>query len=475
MLSSKQIAEIVQSTENKDRIKRERDRYNIYHGKLRDYIRDAIFAEFILKETVSQLTARIIPINVTQKIVNKLAKVYLTPPSRKPVNELNTDQQTIGELEKLLNLNTKMTDANRYFKLSKHFCLEAFPNQMKPQLRVLAAHHYTPISDDGVDPTNPTYIVKHLRWGPEDKQSIHVVWSDLEHYTMNGKGDVFVDPSNPEGLNPYGINPLVYCRSQKDELIPVEDDDLLFCQIAICLLLTDLNFASKFKLWNLVYIIGSEAKNLSFNPNSILNIPAGPAGQQVTVGTIESKLDSDAALRTVQSILGMLLSTKSLKSNSMQALDVNDLASGVSKVLDSAESTEDKTEQQNYFVEAEQELFARLKRQIPVWSEAGLILPKYRTLTLSEDFELTLRFAMPKPLQSEKETVETEKLKLENKFTTRTRALAVVNSDLSSEEVEQLELEIEKETKENELKPSEDDNIEEKTTGQDGKTVEAQT
>lgn len=447
MLSSKQLADIVSSSENKERIAREKKRYDIYHGKIRDYIKDAIFSEFKLKETISQLLHRIVPLNIPQKIVNKLAKVYMNQPQRSAMVPISTDDETLNLLVDSLCMTTNMMDANRYFKLSKHFALETFVNLGKPYMRVLAAHNYTPISDDVRDPTRDTYMVKHLKWSREDKNSLHIVWSDLEHYLMNGKGDKLPMEGNDDGVNPYGINPIIYTRSQKDQLIPVEDDDLMFMSLAICLLLTDLNFASKFKLWNLVYVIGLEAQNISFNPNSVLFLPKDKDGENPVVGTIESKLDSDAALRQVQALVAMLLSTKQLKSDAMETLTVEGAASGVAKMLDSSDSTEDKIEQQNYFVETEKKLFQVLKRQLPVWSTNGELDGKYRALSLSEEFELQLRFPMPKPLQSEKDTVETEKSKLEADFTTHDRSLAVVNPDLTPAELDELKAQIEKEKK----------------------------
>lgn len=451
-LSSKEISEIINNSSNIERLEKEQERYDMYHGRLRDYIKKAIQREFILAETVRQLINRIIPANITQKVVNALAKVYITAPQRSPVNEMNKDQESIDSLTKAMDLNVLMKNANQYFKLSKHFCIEPFVNLGVPQMRVLAAHNYTPISDDPVDPTRATYIVKHVKWGNSkegDKKSHrHVVWSDTEHYTMDGDGNIISDPNNPDNVNPYGILPIVYQRSQRDELIPIEDDDLVYMQVAVCLLLTDLAFATKYQAWSLIYILNSQAQNINFNPNSVIFLPANKEGTpSPEIGTIKPNIDSDAMLRQVETLIALLLSTKSLKSSAM-SLNVETAQSGISKALDSAETMEDRTEQQAYFVEAEQKLFEIIKHQLPVWRSAGMLSDKYNTLSLTEDFELSVRFPTPKPIQSEKETVEVETMKLDKGFTTKKRALAVVNADLTSEQVDELEIEINKEKQE---------------------------
>jgi hypothetical protein len=453
MISSKQLADIVNKQENITRLQTERERYEIYHGALREYVKKSIEREFILQETVKQLINRIIPINITQKIVNALAKVYMSQPQRTPVNELNKDQDALNVLVQSFEMNTRMVDANRYFKLSKHFCLEPFVNLGKPQLRVLAAHNYTPVSDDSIDPTNATYIVKHLTWGRSKSEQRHVVWSDFEHYVMDGEGVIIPNELNPEGINPYGILPIVYERSQKDELIPIEDDDLIYMQIAICLLLTDLAFATKYQAWSLIYIANMKSQNISFNPNSVIFLPENKGGTEPKIGTISPTLKTQDMLMQVETLVGMLLSTKSLKASGMSALSVDNATSGISKALDSASSMEDRTEQQSYFIEAEKKLFEIVKKQLPVWNQAGLLEGKYANLSLTDDFELSIRFPTPKPLQSEKETVEVETMKINEGFTTRERALAVVNSDLSDEQLVELEIQIEKEKKLNQPAP----------------------
>lgn len=451
MLTPKAISEIINQPTNIERLEKERERYEIYHGRLRDYIKKSIQKEFILQETVQQLVNRIVPINITQKIVNALAKVFITPPQRSPVNELNKDQEALNILVDAFELNTRMVDANRYFKLSKHFCLEPYVNLGEPKLRVLAAHTYTPISDDVVDPTHETYIVKHLQWGNSRAQQRHVVWSDTEHYTMDGTGAVQPDELNPGRINPYGKLPIVYERSQKDELIPIEDDDLIYMQIAICLLLTDLAFATKYQAWSLIWISNMKSANISFNPNSVIFLPENKGGAEAKIGTISPTLQTTDMLRQVETLVGMLLSTKSLKSSSMSALTTDNVQSGVAKALDNASSTEDKQEQQAYFASAEKKLFEIVKRQLPVWNSAGLLEGKYKGLSITEDFELSIRFPIPKPVQSEKETVEVETMKLEKGFTTKERALAVVNFDLTSEQLVELEVQIEKEQKDKSL------------------------
>ncbi len=448
MLSPKQIAEIINTTENMERIERDRMRYEIYNGKLKQYIQDAIFREFQLPETVRQMIKRIIPLNLVQKIVRKLAMVYKSPPSRSPVMELPSDTEFLALYEKQSGINSYFKLLNRYFKLQKHSAVESYLNEQGiPSLRTLSSHEFTPISSSTIDPHKAEYIVKHIRWGQNKKEQIHIVWSDFEHYTMDGNGGII--DAGEDGQNPYMVNPIIHITESLDRLIPIEDDDLVSMQIAICLLLTDLSLGMKYRLWGLIYISGAKGTKFSFNPNSVLYLPKDAQGNNPTVGTIRAEFNAQEALQMVEALVGMLLTTKSLKPGSVTGqLNTTNASSGIAKMLDEAEVTEDKQDQVAYFAKAESQLFNEvLKNQMYVWGEAGLLAEEWRAQRISDDFELQIKYPDMKPMQTEKELIETEKLKLESGFTTERRAIMASNPELTTEEAEQLIIEIEKEKK----------------------------
>jgi hypothetical protein len=450
-LTPKQIIKIIYAPDNIARLQAERTRYELYNGRLRKYIEQAIRGEFILQETVEQLISRIVPLNIVQKIVNKLAKIYMENPDRSSIVEKPADDKAVKALTDAANLNMFMKLANRYFKLSKHTCVEPYVNgKGTPKVRVLPAHTYTPISADPVENTEPTYMIKHQSWvGPERKNHVHVVWSDNEHYTMTGEGIIIPDPGNEKKKNPFGTNPLIYIKESLDELIPIEDDDLLFMQIAICLLLTDLAFATKYQAWSLIYTIGVKGQKLTFNPNSVINLPMGKGtDQKPEIGTIKPEMDSDAMLRQVEVLVGMLLTTKSLSVGDVSGnLTAQSAASGVAKVLDSSESTEDRRDQFAFFSEGESRVFNFFKVAIPYWTQTKQLAAKYVTARLSPEFELSIKFKDPSPRTSESESVKTQIEKRDGGLTSQRRALAAANPDLTDSQLDQLQEEIDKENK----------------------------
>lgn len=449
--SLKEIIDFVQSPENSDRVKEDFKRFSIYNGNLRDTIKEAISREFKRPETVTELSKRIVPINIMQKIINKLAGVYNQAPIRTAKSKDMGDQDLIDLYSESFKINQKMKFSNRYFKKCKHTMLEPYLDHKGiPRMRALSSHMYTPIGFDPVEPDRMTMMVKHIHVDKMDKKNTRFqVWTDEEFAIVDGDGQVVMDEmnaiNNPDGVNPFGTIPFTYIAESDDgNLIPIPDDDLVSMSVVIPLLLTDLAFASKYQLWSILAFIGAKSENVTFNPNSIMDLPPG-----ADIKVIKPELDSDKALKMVSSLVAMLLSTKNLSTGDVKIeLDSGDPASGVAKMLDNAETTEDRQDQQEFFRCGEAEFWDKYAHNIlPVWVDSGRMNPDY-VGSFQDDFELSIRFADPKPLLGDKDKIELEKAKIEAGFTTEMRALQAVNPELDADEVKKLREEIGKEKKE---------------------------
>jgi hypothetical protein len=450
--TDQELIEFVQSPENSERVEEDYKRYSVYNGKLRDVIKEAIAREFKKPETIMQLSKRIVPINVMQKIINKLAAVYNEPAIRTPKSKDQGDQELIDLYSESFKINQKMKFANRYFKNYKHCLLEPYLDFAGvPRMRSLSSHMYTPIGEDPVEPDRMTTLVKHVFVDKHDKRNTRFqIWTDETFKIVDGDGMVVASEmaamNNPEGVNPYGVIPFTYIAERDDgNLIPISDDDLLSMSVVIPLLLTDLAFASKYQLWSILAIIGAKSENITFNPNSIMDLPPG-----ADIKVIKPELDSEKALKMVSALVAMLLSTKNLSTGdvSIELEGGGNLGAGVAKMLDNAETTEDRQDQQAFFRTGEQEFWNKYAHKIlPVWVESGRVDPEH-TGAFQEDFELSIRFGDPKPSMGDKDKVDLEAMKVEKGFTTELRALKAVNNDRDNEGVILLKEEIDKEKKE---------------------------
>lgn len=452
MLSSKELIAKIHEQSNMERINQDWIRYEIYNGQIRETIKKAIAKEFILPETVSELINRIIPVNIVQKIVNKLAQVYRESPVRTAANGLESDQEALDFYTESMQINRKFKWSNRLFKLHKHDMLEPYlTSDGRPAVRVLPSHTYTLFSEDPIEPNKPTTIVKHLKIDQANHlDERHVVWSETEHYIMDGMGNKLTAEmaamNNPDGINPIGIIPFVLIRENDDQLLPMSDDDLISMQIAINLLLTDLAFATKYQAWSIIWLKNVETQKLSFNPNSVITLNGTPGQPEPDIGTIKPELDSDAMLRQVEALVALLLTTKSLSVGSVSGkLDTKNASSGVAKMLDEAETTEDRKDQIAFFEQAEKEFWDKFSQHmLPYWIENQSMDPEF-VKPFSKEFELNIAFQDAKLIVSEKEKIEQEKAKLEAGLTSKIRALRQLNPGLSDEEASALLAEIRKE------------------------------
>ncbi len=450
----KSICEEVSSPHRRDARMEDYKRYLMFNGKTADIIKEAICKEFKNPETVNELIARLIPINLTQKIITKLAGIYVQAPLRAVVDENQADGELMEKYVEVLNLNQRKKEANRYFKLYKRNLEETFVDESgTPHVRNLPRHTYEVFSLSSLTPNRPDVVVKILK---DDKLSSKMklaVWSNESHWICDGGGKILTDDmnemNNPEGLNPYKVLPFVYINESSDSVDPLSDDDLLKMSIAIPLILTDICFATKYQSWSLIYTIGYDG-NIPSNPNSVVPMNYGPEGQTPTIGQIKPEIDTDKVLTLVKSLMAMLLTTKNLSIGALKMnLDSADVASGISKMIDSADSVEDKTDQQAFFEKAEKDLWQLLsKHMIPFWRENGLLRDDLNS-EFSPAFEMDIFFMQPKVMITEMEQIEISKARMDAGFSTLDYELSQIYPQLTKEQREELAEEIQEEKQNN--------------------------
>jgi hypothetical protein len=83
---------------------------------------------------------------------------------------------------------------------------------------------------------------------------------------------------------------------------------------------------------------------------------------------------------------------------------------------------------------------------IPVWRKQNLLQPDFNK-EFSRVFEIDVYFTEPKVMFTEQEQIETSKLRLESGFSTLRMELAAIYPQLSADQVEELEMEIEEDKK----------------------------
>jgi len=445
MPDPKKILQLVTSSENMKRIEADRERYMVYNGNLKDLVKKRISEEFLLKETIQNMIGRITPINLTAKVTDKLAQVYNEAPQRDATSGFSEDDEALEFWEDELRFDVKMKHANRLVKLHKHTLLWPFLNRDGfPGVRVLPSHTYTPISSDMFEPERPTEFVIHQNMeDPDPATHRHIYWSDEKHFTMDGQGNVIIDPENPDFENPFNQIPGTYLNTSLDSVLPVSDDDLICVNLLICLLLTDMCYAFKYQAWSIIALIGIEDMNLNFNPNSVISIPRNEAGETGDIKTIKPDMDSDQMLNAVEALVGMLLTTKGLSLGSVTGkLTVSNAASGISKMIDQSETTEDRRDQIALFDAAESEFWNKFAHvMLPYWRETGQLHPD-ADIQFSEQFDIDIKFQEPKVITTDMDKVQLQLAKLQGGLTTQEQAIRDLHPQWSEDRIQQFIQEI---------------------------------
>lgn len=456
-LNLEKATQTLKSDSNSKRIRDDHMRFMLYSGKLRETVEQAISSEFKTKKNITEMIHRIVPLNITHKIVDKLAKIYTQQPIRNPAIKNDNDSGLISLYADSMNIDSFMKYSNELFKLHKHVLLQPYLDSTGiPRLRIIPSQQFTLVGIDPINPERPTAVIIHLKPDEEkDEDKRFAYWDEEFHYIIDGKGDIVQDEmiamGNPEGINPFGVLPFVHINESLDMLIPISDDDLKAFNVIICVLLTDLCFGLKYQTWSVFYIIGAKERKIEMGPAATIELPFDPeTGNKPEVGTVKPDMDSDKMLTVIEFLVASLLSTKNLSAGQVSGkLDVKNAASGVSKLLDQAESMEDRNDQIDFFRTAEEKLWDLLaNNMLPYWVESKKIHSDY-TGVFSSDFELSIIYPEQKIILSVDERIRVQVLKLKNGLTTLKRALQEINPDLDGDEIDELIKEIQTEKADN--------------------------
>ncbi len=182
----KQIAEDVSSPSRRELRLEDYKRYLMFNGKTADIIKDAIAKEFSNPETVNELIARLIPINLVQKIIFKLSGTYTESPLRQPKDRSVADGELLEEYEEEFSLNIRMKEANRYFKLFKRNLMEMYVDELgNPHVRNIPRHSYEVYSFSTLTPNRPDLVVKIIRDDKEPKKMVLAFYTNESHWITN--------------------------------------------------------------------------------------------------------------------------------------------------------------------------------------------------------------------------------------------------------------------------------------------------
>lgn len=417
--------------------------FDIYEGDLLTYVLRDLSAQLSIR-SFDQVKHRVVPINVLKRVIEKLSKIYSNGVVREFEPEDDRTKAFTDFYIKSMNPNVVMGLANEFFNLFKNTCVEPYLDKGMPKLRTIPSDRFIVYSDDPIDPMRPTNWIKYM--GNRGEKKIYYQYTDTEFLITDEGGavqyDLMESVGNPDGVNIYGKIPMVYINRSRHELVPPIDTDTLTMTKIFPVLMSDLNYAIMYQSFSIIYAIDADMTNITQSPNAVWNLKSDAQSDKTPqVGTIKPSVDISEVMSYIQMQLAFWLNTKNIRPGTIGALTKDNFASGISKMVDEMDTSEDRQKQVGYFVEAEKQLWDLVFNYMhPVWAnEPGFMGPS----GLSPVKEIEVYFSEQKAATDESKVLDDTIKALNAGLITKKDAVLRVNCEMSEQDVEEYMAELE--------------------------------
>lgn len=415
---------------------------DILEGNLEPYVLKALERQLSPRVFV-YAKERMVPINIMPRYIEKLSNIYQSGVSREVMDGDQSDTDLLAWYEEELSINKVMHLANKLYNACGSALIQPYSSDDSIDLRVIANDRFVVVSDNKIEPTEPTMIIL-LAGKDQENREIYWVYTNEEFAVIRSDESVdyqaMAEYGIADGINPYGELPFIYINSSALRLRPVPDKDTLRMTEFIPVALTDLNLAAMFSAFSVTYVTNGSVENLTYAPNALWFLKSDDPEKDVQIGTLKPEVDYSEVLNLIQSELSMWMGTKGIKSGSVGTLTVDNASSGIAKMIDEADTYEVRQEQTVHFAHAEHELWELIFRYMhPVWISQGLV--ENRSM-LSPDASVDVKFSVVPVGTQRTQLIADQKEEYASGFTTRARAIAALNPQMTSEQVDALISEI---------------------------------
>lgn len=433
--------------------------FQIYKGRLQELVEERIKAT-LSPQAAHYAIARIAPINVLKRIVDKQSKIYASGVSRQVQSGNESDEKILQYFGETMQPNQVFGRWNAYFNLFKNGLAQPYlKSNGVPAMRVIPSDRFIPFSDDAVDPDNPTgYIIIMGKYHGKQKGKEYYLAinnTDFVYFTDEGENITLERDPTATHINEVNRVPFVYINRDAEDIMPTQDSDILAMTLLIPIILTDINYAHMFQSFSILYGINLTDEGMKWGPNSFWSFKSDPNKEgPASIGSITPQANIGDGLQLVANQFALWLNTKGIKPGAIGEVNGGNFVSGISKILDEMDTSEDRNEQIPYFIKGESEYWdLTLKHMLPYWQKRN----GYSGIqgAFSAAAKVTTNFAEQVPLVRRGAVLDEVIKELENNLTTRTRALKRLHPHMTNKELAELEKELDKAQAEKNPKPLE--------------------
>ena len=376
--------------------------FDIAEGELMTYIKETVFKQLNPKSAAVAME-RAIPVNILNKLVEKLSGLYEEAPTR--TTESTSDQELIDWYVREKSVDTMFLEANLNFNRYKNTVLEIYECDDELDIKTLPSNNYLPFTFNENDHMKVEGILKVLPYkkgGITEKKLW--IYTDEQFISIDLNGNLIMDDmKDNEGENHFGVLNFSYASKSRYLLVPKPDSDTLQLTLTIPILFTDLAFSSMFLSIPILYTIDADAENLPIAPNMFWDIKSTDIEKKAGVGVIKPEPNIEAQLNMIGQILAVWLQSKNIKPGAITPqMTVNNLASGVAMVIEESDTTKDVKKQEKYFKKLEQDFWYRLAIMHNKMVDDGKMLGIGK-FSDPEKLKIEIKYNIPGPIESKTE------------------------------------------------------------------------
>ena len=339
--------------------------YDIYNKNISPYLEKRIQENFKTETSRKEASSRLCTVNLLPKIVNKLSKAYVDV----RIDNTSTNQVEVDNVLEKIDFKEKRLLINKMLNLNNCCAVEpVFLGGDDLTLRVLPAHTFLVYSDDPLNPEKATHFIKivsaNYSASSTYKQNSFANKSFLnncEFHIYDNESYAVVRDNKLVSIaeHTYKEIPFVYIKKDTTELMPRSNKDDYEMVTLLPLLLTDNNFALKYKAFSIFYTVNCESTDMELSPNAIWSFQAtGSESDKIEVGNLVPSLNTDEAIKNITTQYALWLETKNLKSPVFQETGTsNQSLSGIAKIIDEADVSADVSQQRDILSAAENKIF----------------------------------------------------------------------------------------------------------------------
>lgn len=457
--SRKEIATFIRN--EKDRLDYNKQIFQVLGGNLKPLLETRMLEDLGAK-SFAAAQFRQAPINIFRKIVDKSTRIYQDNVIRTVEGGTDKDRDLLQWYEQQLNINAKLSKNNENFNAFQYALLQIGltepelqenpnPDFKKPFVRTIPNHQFLIYNASATDPTSADVIIVCMpRYKRPDGayDETYFVYTRSQFVIMNQAGEINIElmtKKDMDGFNPYGVNPFSYANASQDCAMPEIQSDNLDLALLIPLLLTDLNYSTKFQAFSVFIAIGLKNVKAELSPNSIIEFDVNPASDKSSFETLKPTVDISQVLNLAASQMSLWLSSKGIRPTVVAGdLGVDSFASGISKIIDEGDTYEALKWQITVYKQFEADFWERLlKHMHPLWVANGVIENK---TIFTPGARVVTEFKTPTPMQTRGELVKDLDAERQAGFISQERAMKKLNPEMTEDEIKALLEEIDKET-----------------------------